>query len=43
VLLLLVVIGCVSAFFQITWADRIVFGALSVLLFLLGGQMAARP
>jgi hypothetical protein len=43
VLVLLVVIGCVSSLYNIAWADRIALGALSVLLFLLGGKMAPRP
>jgi hypothetical protein len=43
VLLLLVVIGCLSALYDIAWADRIALGALSVLLFLLGGRMMPRP
>ena len=42
VLVLLVVIGCVAALYNIAWADRISLGALSVLLFLLGGKMAPR-
>lgn len=43
VLVLLVVIGCISGLYNIAWADRIALGALSVLLFLLGGKMAPRP
>ena len=42
VLVFLVVIGCISALYKIVWADRIALGALSVLLFLLGGKMAPR-
>lgn len=42
VLVLLVVIGCVSGLYNIAWADRIALGALSVLLFLLGGKMVPR-
>ena len=39
VLLFLVVIGCIAAFFHIAWADHISLGALPVLLFLLGSAV----
>jgi hypothetical protein len=42
VLLLLVIIGCVSGYFRIAGADRIALGSESVLLYLLGGKLAAR-
>ncbi len=41
VLLLLIITGCVAAQFHIASADHISLGALSVLLYLLGGTARA--